>query len=96
MKIRYTATALLEAEEIFSYIVDRNFSAARVVRERFEHTIAMLADIPEMAQSTDEPGVRRMSIRSYPYVIFYTVDEDEVVILYIRHGARRQPWETSE
>jgi toxin ParE1/3/4 len=96
MKIRYSATALLEADEILSYIAGHNRSAALAVRERFQHTIAMLAEIPQLAQLTDEPGVRKMPVRSSPYVIFYTVENDEVVILCIRHGARQRPWETSK
>jgi plasmid stabilization system protein ParE len=96
MRVRYTATALAEAEAILSYIAERNSSAAAAVRERIERTIATLAVVPEMAQLTDEPGVRRMPLRSYPYLIFYTVDDDELVILHVRHGARRLPWEADE
>jgi toxin ParE1/3/4 len=96
MRVRYTATALSETEEIISYIAEHNRSAAVAVRERIERTIALLAEIPEMAQLTDEPGVRKLPLRSYPYVIFYTVNGDELVILHVRHGARRLPWESDE
>ena len=96
MKVRYTATALAEVEEIFAYISNRNHRAAISVRERIERTIDTLAEIPEIAQLTDEPGVRRMPLRSYPYLIFYTVEVGELVILHVRHGARRVPWEEDE
>jgi plasmid stabilization system protein ParE len=33
-------------------------------------------------------------VPSYPYLIFYTVEADEVVILHVRHGARLKPWES--
>ena len=95
MRIRYTGTALKEVDEIFSYLAERNFSAAIAVRERIERTVAVLAVAPEMAQRADEPGVRRIPVRSYPYVIFYAVEGDEVVILHVRHGARRPLWETN-
>jgi len=39
------------------------------------------------------PGVRRAYIRRFRYNIFYTVEGAEVVILHIRHAARRWPWE---
>ena len=39
------------------------------------------------------PGVRRACIRLFRYNIFYTVEGAEVVILHIRHAARRWPWE---
>jgi plasmid stabilization system protein ParE len=34
-----------------------------------------------------------MPVRSSPYLIFYTVKGDEIVILHVRHGARRYPWD---
>jgi toxin ParE1/3/4 len=93
MKVRYTATSLIEIDQIFAYIAERNFQAAVVVRGRIEGTIAALGDNPKMAQLTDEAGVRRMPVRSSPYLIFYTVKGDEIVILHVRHGARRYPWD---
>ena len=89
MKVRYTETALAEVDQIFSYIAGHSRSAAVSVRERIERTVETLAEIPEMAQVSDEPGVRRMPVRSYPFVIFYALEGDEVVILHVRHGARR-------
>jgi addiction module RelE/StbE family toxin len=89
MRVRYTETALAEVDQIFSYIAEHNRSAAVELRERIERTVEALAEIPEMAQVADEPGVRRMPISSYPYVIFYAVESDELVVLHIRHGARR-------
>jgi len=91
MKVRYTETALAEIDQIFSYIAEHSRSAAISVRERIEQTVEILAEIPEMAQVADEPGVRRMPVRSYPFVIFYAVEGNEVVVLHVRHGARRPP-----
>jgi plasmid stabilization system protein ParE len=34
-----------------------------------------------------------VTVRPYPYLIFYVVEDSEVVILHVRHGARRRPWE---
>jgi len=95
MRIRYTSTALSEIDEIFSYLAERSFSGAVAVRERVERSIGGLALVPEMAQLTDEPGVRRLPVRSYPYVIFYAIEGEEVVILHVRHGARQSPWQSS-
>jgi toxin ParE1/3/4 len=89
MRIRYTETALAEVVQILSYIAQHSSSAAIDVRERIERTVEALSDIPEMAQIADEPGVRRMPITSFPYIVFYTIEADEIVILHVRHGARR-------
>jgi plasmid stabilization system protein ParE len=38
--------------------------------------------------------VRMLPVRRYPqYLIFYAIAANEVVILNVRHGARRNPWE---
>jgi plasmid stabilization system protein ParE len=36
-----------------------------------------------------KPGVRMITVRRYPYLIFYTVENNEVLIMSVRHGARR-------
>ena len=49
-----------------------------------------------MAQETREAGVRRIPAGRYPYLVYYTVEAEEVVILHVRHGARRWPWEDED
>lgn len=92
MRIRYTETALRELDEILAYISDRNMTAATAVRARFEGVTGQLSQFPYMAQETSQPGVRRLPLGNFPYVIFYTVEGNEVVILRIRHAARRPLW----
>ena len=43
-------------------------------------------------------GVRRKYIQRFRYGLFYMVDEkaDELIIMNIRHAARRWPWEPRE
>jgi len=38
-------------------------------------------------------GVRRKYVRRFCYSIFYAVESGEIVVLHIRHAARRLPWE---
>ena len=91
MRVRYTDTALRELDEIFAYITKNNRAAAASVVGRVENLIAQLAEFPLMAQETDLSGVRKFPLARLPYVIYYTVERDEVVILHVRHGARRPP-----
>ena len=93
MKVRYTETALVEIDDIFSYIAGPNRTAAAAVAERIRRTIANLAEFPLMGQAADEPGTRMMPVGRYPFLIFYAVRNDEIVILHVRHGARLRPWE---
>src|SRR3954451_17710431 len=80
MKVRYSETALAEINEIFAYISEQNAPAAKRVVARIERTINNLGDFPEMAQETREPGVRRIPAGRYPYLVYYTVEAEEVVI----------------
>jgi toxin ParE1/3/4 len=96
MRVRFTTTALSEVDEICAYIAAANPRAASEMRERIERAAARLRDNAAVGPETDEPGVRQLTVTRSPYLIFYTVGTNETVILHVRHGARRRPWEVRE
>jgi len=49
MKVRFTATALIEIDDIFAYLAARNAKAAATLIERVEKTVALLAEFPDGA-----------------------------------------------
>jgi plasmid stabilization system protein ParE len=91
MKVRYSSRALLELEGIHSYITQFNPRAAHDVVARIESLCTLLGEFPGMGHSTERSDVRMLPVVRYPYVIFYTPvpENDEVLILRIRHGRRR-------
>ncbi len=89
MKVRFTKPALAELDAIFLYIHQRNPVAAGQVVARVHEIAAQLGRFPDMGHPKYKPGVRMITVRRYPYLIFYTVENDEVLILSMRHGARR-------
>jgi len=93
MKVRYSETALGELDELFAYIFERDRSAAAAVVERVERLAALLGEFPFVGHDTDEAGVRMVPLVRYPFLIFYAVNGDEVVVLHVRHAARLRPWE---
>jgi toxin ParE1/3/4 len=94
MRVRYTDTALAEIEEIFSYIASDNQSAASIVIAQVAHTIRLIGSFPKMGRLKYRQVVRMLPVRRYPqYLVFYAIEGNEVVILNVRHGARRYPWE---
>ena len=48
----------------------------------------LLLQCPEAGRITDDPTIRRMPTAPYPYLIFYEVAGDEIIIHAVRHGAR--------
>jgi plasmid stabilization system protein ParE len=39
----------------------------------------------------DVPGVRRKVMPRFPYLVFYVVDDDKVVVLEVLHAAKKPP-----
>lgn len=44
--------------------------------------------LPEIGSHTDDPVIRRLSTPPYPFLIFYQIANDEIIIHAIRHAAR--------
>jgi len=94
MKFRYTARALAEIDEIFSYIAKDNLPAAHRVIGHIEHTVELIGKLPKMGRVKYRQVVRMLPVRRFPqYLVFYAIENNEVVILNVRHAARRRPWE---
>jgi toxin ParE1/3/4 len=91
MKVRWSKTALVELEDIFLYIFERNRMAASSVVRRIEGLCAKLGLFPRTGHLVDEAGTRRIVVVRYPFVIFYAIDlaSNEVVILHVQHTARK-------
>ena len=91
MKLRYERGALADLDEIFAYIAADNPAAAARLVTRFEEVAARIAATPYMGEATRKSRFRRFPVGNY--LIVYEVGTDEVVIHYVRHGARKRPWE---
>jgi plasmid stabilization system protein ParE len=90
MNLRVTETAFAELTEIADYIANDNPAAARAVVVRIEQVFRRLAAFPHMGHAIDESGVRIFPALPFPYLVFYTADENEIVIRNVRHGRRQR------
>jgi toxin ParE1/3/4 len=95
MKVRYTATARNELNAAVDYLLEHAPAVVAAFADSIENAVAELVENPHSAQETELPGVRRKYARRFRYALFYMIDEraNELVILNIRHAARRWPWE---
>ena len=91
MKLRYERGALADFDEIFAYIAKDNRAAAARFVARIEQAAALIAETPYLGAATRKSRFRQFPIGNY--LLVYEVGTDEVVIHYVRHGARRRPWE---
>jgi plasmid stabilization system protein ParE len=89
LRLRYTRTALRQIEDALSYTAVRSPQGAAGMRERILAAAALVQDHPRAAQANSRPNTRRVALTPYPYVLFYRIAADEVVITRLRHAARR-------
>jgi toxin ParE1/3/4 len=88
MRLRYTLPALAELDAILDYIATHSPQGAARINGRIHTMIDLLLAYPRIGQQTDDPTTRRVGTSPYPYLIFYEIAAEEIVIHGIRHGAR--------
>ena len=91
MRVRYERGALVDLDDIFAYIAADNPPAAARLVARIEEAASRIGDNPYLGHRTRNPVFRRLPVGQY--LIVYEVGATEVVIHYVRHGARRRAWE---
>ncbi len=90
MSVRYTRTALREIEEVLGYLASHNPAAADAAAARIEQVIAWIDQFPRIGHAI-ENDVRMLPLGRYPFLIFYTVERDGVIVRNLRHHARLRP-----
>lgn len=89
MRVRYSPRAIRDLAGIADYLVERSPRGAQSVDHRIRKTVDLIAAYPGSGRTLEQRrGVRVMPVGRYPYLVFYAVGEDEIVILHVRHGAR--------
>lgn len=92
LTVRLDAQARSDLEAIRAYLTLHAVAAAADrVRAHLRQRIRRLRHTPLIGVTTSEPGIRILPPTRYPYRIYYTVTADAVVVLHIRHSARRDP-----
>jgi toxin ParE1/3/4 len=88
VRLRYTAPALADLDQVIGYIETKTPQGCRRVQQRIQAFIEVIARHPHVGRQTDDPAIRRMATTPYPYLIFYEVTDEDVIIHAIRHSAR--------
>jgi plasmid stabilization system protein ParE len=50
--------------------------------------ISLLLAHPEIGLRTNDSDIRRLTTTPYPFLVFYEIGSQEIIIHAIRHGAR--------
>jgi addiction module RelE/StbE family toxin len=84
----WTVSALADVEGIRRYIGNFNPYAARDMAARIIEAGDSLITFPYRGRSVPGTLLRETAI-AHPYIIRYRIETDRIVILRVRHGARR-------
>jgi|SRR5665213_2903732 len=88
MRLRYTQPALADLAAILDYVTAHSPQGASRVHARIEAIANLLVSHPRIGLQTDDAAIRRVNTSPYPYLIFYEIAGDDVIIHAVRHGAR--------
>lgn len=93
MNVIWSPRARRNLDEIFTYILDENPSAAVRVIEAIESRVADLARYPDLGRPGSVANTRELVITSTPYVVAYRLRDRprRIEIIAVIHGARLWP-----
>src|SRR5579863_10775983 len=88
MNVVYAPRALRDLDGIAAYLTERNPAAARRVLGAIKSSVDTLSFFTQIGRVVDNADHRRVPVLRYPYVIFYRIAGEELLILHIRHTSR--------
>jgi toxin ParE1/3/4 len=91
MRVRYTPRARSDLRSILQYIDERSARGARNVKRAIKRIIGLIGEFPESGRTSGIAEVRVLPVGRYPYLIYWTVEANEVLLVHVRDG-RRGPW----
>ena len=94
MRIRYTESALADLRAIQKDQAVYWKSRGAAFDARLSAIERRLVQFPQSApQVTERPGVRVVAFLDFPFRLFYSLDEEAIKILAIRHTSRKPLFE---
>ncbi len=91
-KVEFLPAALQDLEDIFDYILlEESKEMAEEVLDRIMSSLERLETFPNSGSFVPDKKLRSLEIRmvvTSPYLAFYRILEDKVLIYHIVHGAR--------
>ncbi|RZN10571.1 type II toxin-antitoxin system RelE/ParE family toxin [Bradyrhizobium genosp. SA-3] len=92
MKLRFTPRAAQDLISIADYVRKHSPQGALRVRAAILESLQNLVRFPRLGRPQKVEGVRKLVTRRYPYLVYYTLDEEagEVIILTAQHPAQER------
>ena len=91
MRVRFTRPALRDLDKIASFVGKDNPQSASDIVARLTELSWSLGDNPEEGMKTDEPNAYVLVVPKIHYLIFYSIESNQIDIAHFRHTSRVRP-----
>ena len=91
MRVRWTRRAHRQLEEALKFIAEENSIAAVQIAQRIYAAERLLSDNPTIGRPGRVTGTREWTVKGAPYLIGYSLNDDELIILAILHSKQQWP-----
>jgi plasmid stabilization system protein ParE len=91
MRIRWSTNAERDLQEIYDYLAARSLRAASGIAERIKRRVEATASTPLLAPRVGRGSTRMLVVSRTPYLVFYQVKDDELLVEAVFHASRRRP-----
>ncbi len=85
MKLRWSRRANADLERLWHFVADFSPDRADLIEATLHRRIDQLLTFPKIGRIVRAPDVRALSLPDIQYVVTYSIVEDEVRIIGIRH-----------
>ena len=92
MKIVWAERARHDLHELNDFYLAIDADLADRMIGRVEREPDRLLDFPGIGSQTQIAGWRKWRVRDTPYLLFYRVERDRVIIARVLHAARDRKW----
>ncbi|KAF0249263.1 MAG: RelE/StbE family addiction module toxin [bacterium] len=91
MKIKWVDSAIDNLAGIADYIAENNPEKARNIVRKIRSAISNLSKQPAMGRLGRVQGTKELVIVGTPYLIVYRIQQQNIEILRVLHGAQKWP-----
>lgn len=91
MKITWADAAKRDRRTLIQFVAQDSIANAIGLDDRIDEAVDQLGEFPTSGRAGRFGGTRELVVSRTPYVAVYAVEQDEVVILRLLHGAQQWP-----
>ena len=88
MRLRWRLSAVSDLADIRDFISKNDPEAARAVVDHVLRSVERLESFPTCGRAGQVSGTRELVVPGLPYIVVYTVDDTDISIIGVFHGAR--------